>query len=477
MTTTQATAVPARRKRRWIRWRLLVGFIAVTIAVPVLWWAIASWRHAAQIAAAIAETDRLDPRWRLAEVLADRPPLADEVNGSLQVARAMKALDAPATRVPQFPYDAARAASPNVTLSSEDLEGLRDALNVQAEALAEARKLRTLPNGRPTTRYAPGFITTRVTPIQNAREICTLLHFDVFVRAGEGDCDGALQSAHTMLHCARSLGDEVLLLAFQVRLSCINLTIDAVERVLAQGEVDTAALVELQAAFAEELAFPSLVHSLRGERGGIDEAIQLLDNGTLNPGMGGVLTGRPRPTGPGRWLQDRLPTRTQVDRPAFLRRMNELVEFARLPVERQAAKIDRVMEELEEAPEASLKLDRSLRVAIPANLRLHANLRCVIAALAAERYRHQHGVWPKSLDALVEEGLLSSVPLDPYDGQPMRTKQTDGNLVIYSIGRDRTDNSGTIQRYLERLLARFEPPEGTDLGVRLWDVSKRAKAE
>ena len=37
---------------------------------------------------------------------------------------------------------------------------------------------------------------------------------------------------------------------------------------------------------------------------------------------------------------------------------------------------------------------------------------------------------------------MKSVPLDPYDGKPMRLAMLDGKPVIYSVGRDGKDDGG-----------------------------------
>ena len=76
---------------------------------------------------------------------------------------------------------------------------------------------------------------------------------------------------------------------------------------------------------------------------------------------------------------------------------------------------------------------------------MQANMRSAVAALAAERYRLKQGQWPKSLDALVTAGLLKTVPLDPFDGEPLRLKRLPTGVVIYSVGPDRTDNGGRLR--------------------------------
>ena len=68
--------------------------------------------------------------------------------------------------------------------------------------------------------------------------------------------------------------------------------------------------------------------------------------------------------------------------------------------------------------------------------------RCITdLALAMCQYRAKNGKFPEKLDDLVPN-FITFVPVDPFDGQPMRLKQIDGKLMIYSIGPDGVDNGG-----------------------------------
>lgn len=69
------------------------------------------------------------------------------------------------------------------------------------------------------------------------------------------------------------------------------------------------------------------------------------------------------------------------------------------------------------------------------------------ARIAVELYKRQAGKLPTSLADLTPR-LLPSIPLDPWDGQPLRLVVRDGSLVLYSIGADKLDHQGT------------PPPEG-----------------
>jgi hypothetical protein len=85
-----------------------------------------------------------------------------------------------------------------------------------------------------------------------------------------------------------------------------------------------------------------------------------------------------------------------------------------------------------------------------------------------ERYRLRADRWPASVEDLKPD-LLKVIPLDPFDGKPIRFAKTADGVVIYSVGMDGSDDGGNIDR--TRPLTK-----GTDLGYRLWDVEKRNRA-
>src|SRR5206468_7643143 len=87
-----------------------------------------------------------------------------------------------------------------------------------------------------------------------------------------------------------------------------------------------------------------------------------------------------------------------------------------------------------------------------------ARLRTARAALAVERYRvtHQNEL-PESLAALVP-AYLKEVPVDPFDGKPIRYKRLAKGYVTYSIGSDGADNGGA-----EKTERTSKKEEGYDL--------------
>lgn len=95
------------------------------------------------------------------------------------------------------------------------------------------------------------------------------------------------------------------------------------------------------------------------------------------------------------------------------------------------------------------------------SLRSRAYLRCAAAGMAVERYRLRHGSLPPDLSALVPD-TMDAVPLDPFDGEPLRYRVDEGRYAIYSIGENETDDGGTIgadERWPLDYVFRLDPPE------------------
>ncbi|MCI0629346.1 MAG: hypothetical protein L0Y44_01680 [Phycisphaerales bacterium] len=68
-----------------------------------------------------------------------------------------------------------------------------------------------------------------------------------------------------------------------------------------------------------------------------------------------------------------------------------------------------------------------------------------LLAIALELHHRRHGHWPQSLTELAP-ALLPQVPVDRFDGQPIRYRLIDGKPLIYSVGSDRDDDAGQPPR-------------------------------
>src|SRR5262249_28120615 len=180
-----------------------------------------------------------------------------------------------------------------------------------------------------------------------------------------------------------------------------------------------------------------------------------------------------RPSPPG-WTERHFgiatPDRIREQHPFFLQRATRRLAETERPMHEQAS-----LEQAFMAETRTLTYEHAaVRLLSPAAdkigeecRRKHALTRCGLILLAAERFRLTTGSWPETLDALIPN-YLPTILLDPFDGEPLRYRRLRDGVVVYSVGPDDIDDGGR--------LARSRPiPPGTDLGFRLWDVTKRGQ--
>jgi len=109
---------------------------------------------------------------------------------------------------------------------------------------------------------------------------------------------------------------------------------------------------------------------------------------------------------------------------------------------------------------------RALRIA--ANSR--ANLNATATILGILRYKADSQQYPDSLSELVVKGYIEAVPDDPYGDGKIVYKQTDNGFLLYSLGADFDDDSGTPSKWGEGDMGGdqvFWPVEGTSEYIEL----------
>jgi hypothetical protein len=460
----QPPASPPRRRRR----RLVVGAAVLVAAVAAvsIYFIVTSDRD---IREAVAEADRLDPGWRFDDLEAARPDVPDAENGATLVlsARALMPAAWPAgpvggrpglsERIPELP--------PAQRLNAEDLAELRAELEKVAAALDVARGLADRPRGRYTVAWTSDLFNTWMKHVQDVRDVALLLAFDALLRALDGDGDGACRSCQAALNAGRSLGDEPTPISQLVRVSGVRLALTALEQSLAQAQMSDRPLADLQRLLALEAEEPVHLIAARANRVNYYQCLEAMRTGQFDQAAFGLRSSVLGPKGDA--LLDR--GKARACEAAYLRYSNELVETAKLPVEKQQERLEALRPPKEPLPRLLAAFSRGSEWPKQAQSfhRTQAELRCASAALAAERYRMAERRWPETLDALVPR-FLTAVPADPFDGKPLRMRRLPDGLVIYSVGPDRTDDRGQLDR-------KRTGTAGTDVGFQLWDVDRRGK--
>jgi hypothetical protein len=447
--------------RKWTVRLTLVACVAVACYFYVLYQADARLREV------ITRLDGDDPGWRLDEIEAARPQIPPGENSALVV---IATRDLMADNWPPAEFGNAFAdLTANSPLSDEEYGRLCNEMNEWGEALAAARKLTDMPRGRYRIVYTrPNLYLTRLGNEQKAREAAHLLRYAALRRAEEGDADGALADCRAIVNSGRSIGDEPLMISQLIRHACVSSGCVTAERVLARGTPSPVALEALQKLLEDDDAFPDQWHGARGERACVHEMVGALQSGAV--AFNQVSGGAPVPAQ--RLILPFVNPLFKYEHPRMLSLMTRIVDASKMPA-RQQLEVEAAIEaEFRVMPQTAV-LSRLLIPAVnkvsEASRRKHAYLRCVIAGLAAERYRRAHGAWPESLTDLVPE-QLSAVPLDPFDDQPLRYLRLPGGIEIYSVGPDLKDDNGNLGTPGQQ-----QRTPGFDLGIRMWDPEERGR--
>jgi len=307
--------------------------------------------------------------------------------------------------------------------------------------------------------------------VDQARTVGRLLVHDTMLLGEERGIVGAVRSLQPLHTAGRSIGAEPAWVSQGVRAAIRVLVFRSLERLLAQTEPPAEALRSLQRRLQEDERDNLLLFILRGERAGNDRVLEALQDGRLSLEELFVTAGM-APNGPAaQEVKERLssPGGIKTARAELLRGYNAEIKIAEFPPHQRQAALDSLrgfrishrwlFDLLNGEATSPVKM-------ATADQRSRAGLRCAVCALAAERFRQANGRWPKSLRELVDTGLLDEVPLDPFDGNPIRLASQADGLIIYTVGHDTVDNGGVMDR--KNPLA-----EGSDWGFQLWDVNHR----
>jgi hypothetical protein len=459
-----ALSMPLRPN--WPKRILLAGLILVPLclAMPIVYFVRSSDRALRE---GLAEADKLDPGWRLQDLEARRAVIPDEHNSALVLMSAQRLLPAnlPFWDHPQAPENRShlkdefelteqimRGPGPPLLLNERQTKALREELRRAEQALATLRKVISMPEGRFASQNN-GIATFT---------LGRLLAYDVLLRAQDKDMDTALQSCRGILNCGRSMGDEPGFTSMLARIALNWMAIIGVERTLGLGEPSEPALSSIQHDIEIQAEQPLLLIAARGERAYLDAVMHAAQDGDLDPVKWRLLA--PGQSDP--FLQlFRFPGMAESIRSAVLRSNNEFVEIAKLPVEQQSGHIEVLHVAEQNLPQLARNLLLNTRAGQAAAFhRDRADLRCAVVILAVERYRRANKQWPDTLADLIPT-YLARIPLDPFDGAPLRYRRWNDGVVVYSIGPGGHDHRSK--------LGMNPSEEGTDRGFRLLEVAKR----
>jgi hypothetical protein len=269
---------------------------------------------------------------------------------------------------------------------------------------------------------------------QNLRSVSRMLVLEAYARAHRGDTEGVAETLQTMLITPRALDKEPIFVSQLVQNAMNSIALDMLEKMLNSLEFSDEDLQQLQQTVQQTDLESGMRGAMLGERVLGLQAIQ-------NPGQLNVQ------------VPVRLPNRNE-ELAVYLKFMRKLVDASRKPFPDALDGVAQVSQEFKEELQGAsfggvrypliAQLLPAMDAVFEATARGTAATQATETLIAVARFRKQHARLPDSLDELVPD-FLSEVPMDPFDGKPLRYLITDdGTAVIYSIGRNRVDDNGEL---------------------------------
>jgi hypothetical protein len=472
---------------RWLRRGLIALSLLIGAACLLGWWYFEhlAAEGKAELAAAIAETDALDPDCRWDALEAKRPKIPDAENSIRVIREAARPLSAatinnlnsPAFKLPNGQIAIPEDRLANRQLDVELLTEIQSCLEKWKSSVALAGSLKDFPRGRPSVKLEPVLFNTLLTDVDQSRALVRLIELEIESLVHSDRPSKAVGRIQAMLHVGTARRDDPFAISQIVRMKVHLGMVRATERILGMAVLTDADLKRLAEYFGSDSSEDLLSPAIRGERAAHHKQFDDIETGKIDladfivkmssPGLMpdlnlriGAVFYRPR---------------IYEDHAQLLRLMNQCEQIAKLPFHEQAAEWAAFHNQMQALKAEGARQTRWIysvlllpavgKIAAAAQ-RDRALISCTLAALAAERFRLANKRWPNKLDELCPQ-FLPKVLVDPYDGKPLRLANRDDGIVIYSIGGDGEDNGG------EPLMPNPTPTEPGDLGIRLWNPDRR----
>lgn len=299
-------------------------------------------------------------------------------------------------------------------------------------------------------------LSTILPHISEMSKAARLLALEAAAHADRGEAEPATRAVAAAYALARTLLREPTAVSQTTRYVCNAIATNALEQVLNRIALSESSLVELAGILHTAHDPNALANALMGERCLGDQAFR----DPRSVGFSGTWESRQ----PSLWSIEARRVLGTLDREwaVFLDLMQEYIEAVRLPASERLRSFRRIETRCETLPRSyaiTHNIVPSMTTLASVDLVSQARLLTAQTAVAVERYRIATGRLPVDLSDLVP-AYLDIVPEDPFDGRPLRYKTLRAGYLLYSIGRDETDNDG-----------KERPPERKDREQTQYDVT------
>ncbi|MCX7643538.1 MAG: type II secretion system protein GspG, partial [Armatimonadetes bacterium] len=436
--------------RRW------VGVTGALVFLLVAWAGYKVWQSSPsrEVQQELARLKRMGEPTKLSDLL---PPVPLSQDGTLFYRYAITQLEMAEKKLPRLIWDSVYefiSSRPNQTLNLADVQ---KTLQEVRPALQTLRKALSYPHMRMTDWSVENPMTITFPHFSKFREFARLLVAEGKWRKQQGDVDGAVESHLTALKLVRRMGDEPSgVIGFLVQGAIFTISINGLRQIL--SDVD-ASPQSYRAILSELLAWDidrDFAKAVQSERVFTIIACDWMKRKASRKLLNKVtnMSGYPPfQVNLAIWLKSKNAMIAQNELkslkyyeavlsliregvPYDWKKLNQLEEQWQREVSRpaQGLNLGGVHLVWDENSVAKL-LVPSFPQAFLKAANFHALQRLTQVAIALRLYRRENGRYPETLQELVPQ-YLPSVPLDPFDGKPLRYERLRNGFKIWSIGQD-----------------------------------------
>lgn len=338
------------------------------------------------------------------------PPLADDANGAPMFLKAAAALVKQSPKAGNMlPYVGNMKTNVPVQKLDDDRMALMAGhLAQNLPALEILRAAAAFPQSRFPVDFDDAEQGRQFDRLAPLRELVRLTSLKALFDSLRQNDAAAVEAVTLGMAVANSITDDPMVMSHLVRFALHSMTIDAMEQV-----INRRALTEPQLAALQRLMVQSA--DMEPFARGVEAEMCIGANMKFSDAAAEVEREK--------WLENRQ---------ALPDAIRALAKSAPMP------------DSTAMAPEPA---DKSILTACKGAL---ARLRLASTLLGLERYRAAKGGYPKTLAELVPD-YLSEIPIDPYDGQPLRYKPQDGGVFVWSVFQNGVDDGCNFNRFAKSL--------------------------
>ncbi len=332
-------------------------------------------------------------------------------------------------------------------LTLDQIQLLSNYVNLNAAALERAAEAVTLPRSRFPTDLSPG-LDALLPHLSKIKTLAQTVSHQARLAIDAQRAPDATRCLQTLLGLAHTLDSEPLLISQLVRIAILRIARDTLQLRFNAGNTSESELTDLPSAFASAEQTNLMVRALAGEQAmaipyfhmnwaQLSRLAETWRESADSPGDPPLRGGQSVLFGVTGFFER--------DLQFYLSVMRTNIALASLgpPASLTVTNLDKSVESRIRSRHYVLSglFLPALSRALVKEAEGVATVRICATALALERFRLATDHLPKDLSELVPR-FLPAVPLDPFDGAPIRCKPLAKGYVVYSIGPDGHDDGG-----------------------------------